>query len=322
MAGWLGRHKLGVTVAVLAVGGAAAIAAMRAQSPPTAGAAYSTEPPYVSPAAYQQMRDQGYVGYSYGPLARFPGAKGPAPPVPIYGAYGARYALPGERGAPIEPLRTIQSIATRQTPPIRNPPLPEAREARNVFQSEVVGNLYAHIAWPLEIGPRNFRTPVQSVVTAQQAVPVAPSFPWWHPHRQVGPLGFSGLALSDDGGGYVSPGAYEAAAHDARAIPTPPKVQSTPGTVYYEAEHSLVAPGFPTFYRDVSLENSVDIQTQDYPGGEVGYNLSVGNLPALANGNLSAPVTYQELAVGGGIAAGEIPTLSRVRPLLDFTHAF
>ncbi len=48
--------------------------------------------------------------------------------------------------------------------------------------------------------------------------------------------------------------------------------------------------------------NTIAIQTQYFHGGEGGYNLAVGNLPPSANGNLNAPVTYQQLASVGGIA--------------------
>ncbi len=87
---------------------------------------------------------------------------------------------------------------------------------------------------------------------------------------------------------------------------------------FYPVERSTVAPGFSTVYRDLSLANTIDIQTQDYPGGEGSYNLAVGNLPDAANGNLNAPVTRQQLAPAGGIAESEIAKFSRAGPLLFF----
>ncbi|HTT72769.1 MAG TPA: hypothetical protein VMG99_01275, partial [Thermoplasmata archaeon] len=118
-------------------------------------------------------------------------------------------------------------------------------------------------------------------------------FPWWHPHGEVGPIGNARFTLDDAGGGYVSPGAYRGAR------------ESTVLSYGYgpiDDIHTVVGRYITDYQSKVERPNVIDIQTQDFPGGEMGFNLSVGNLPSGANGNLNAPVTYQELAVAGGVA--------------------
>jgi hypothetical protein len=195
--------------------------------------------------------------------------------------------------------------------------------------------------------PPGFRWPVQSVATASEAVAdqayadtvydrrPSPYFPYWRPSGQSGPWGNARVSIADrvytlpaaapgyypnrrlfdEDGGYVSPGAYHVGADSTYKTPAfYPKYRArgVSREEFFPAEHSTVAPGFPTIVRDLSLANTIDIQTQDYPGGEGSYNLSVGNLPVLANGNLSAPVTYQQLSVGGGVAPGEVRGLPEV----------
>jgi hypothetical protein len=392
---------------------------------------------FVNDAAYQQMRDQGYVGYSYGPLARYPGARGPTPPTPVWGAYGARgrYVFQSENGPAYGPGRVPQSVATREPHPIPDPPIPGVRSARNAispktpigtypagfyrwgvvapnqklqttehypeagagpgnlaignFPPGAEGNLSAPatyqsitppggIARPISptppgepylgqggtgyaarfalpspggipIGPIQ---PVQSVATAQAAREAfadaahpyfhsdaarSPtdgelrSFPGWKPHAERGPLGSAWEAhvprwtrLNDAGGGYVSPSAYystgdlrfrEYPYNRARAATWGLSFPS--GEVFFPIENSPVVGRYGPTYPRLTHANTLDIQTEDYPGGEVGMNLSVSNLPQGADGNLDAPVQYQQLASPGGVAWGEVPELSKIRPWLS-----
>jgi hypothetical protein len=420
---------------------------------------------FVNDAAYQNMRNQGYVGSSIGPLGRYPGARGPQGPTPVWGSYRgqSRYALDAENGPAYGPPETIMSVATRVPPPDPNPPLTGAEDvffhrlrdganamrARNAVaatptgtypssffrfrevaanqriqdlqnQSEIRspgnlsvsnlppgadGNLSAPVTYQevippggtvpptpvdqpapwlgeggrgylgqsarmgagraryvmgspggIPIGPVE---PVQSVATAFAASSPAQgeirSFPWWHPHAEVGPLGSSyeargDFALDAAGGGYVNPTAYDASAEyasgdnrfrhfvygEAKAAQQSPIPGRGDGsfpagtldfTVPASARHvGAYAPRRPTdvagpyepVYETLMLQNTVDIQTQDFPGGEVGYNLSVGNLPDGANGNLSAPVTFQQLAPAGGIAAPDESRQRDLAPYLDW----
>lgn len=404
---------------------------------------YASKPAFAGPAAYQNMRDQGYVGYSYGPLGRYPGAKGPAPAVPVYGSYrgASRMGLHAENGPSPGWKTGIQSISTRQNPVQGRYPVAEvdfdagahnqypddglgpgidadqfartgpganrANRARQgtadapetpvgVFPnsyyrwkvsmanqiglqtedypsgevgynlsvgnlpSAAEGNLSAPVTYqqvtprggvgeptpqnaqrPLlgmggggyrarialwnEQGPAYSHIRAQAIANAQEARAQAErgfadetqfadegddiiGFQWWKPHAETGPLGNARFSLSDDGGGYVSPTAYRGFADRTLVVPQ---------GGYAPLHESGSVPGYDEVTEDSSLENTIDIQTQDYPGGEIGYNLSVNNLPLAADGNLSAPVVRQQLAPAGGIAGWDEPNLPRLRPWLD-----
>jgi len=382
---------------------------------------------FVNDAAYQQMRDQGYVGYSYGPLGRYPGAKGPAPAVPVYGSYrgSSRIVWPDERG-PRNYRVPVQSVANRESPAIWNRQLtkmavPNPRDAdvnfafraRGAVNESPVGqepggfyrdpvslantvdiqtqdypggeggynlsvgnlppgaegNLSAPVTYQdinqhggiasadapyppapyLSMGGGGYRgqsarwvvaqeiaarygpkRTIQSVATAQEGRAQAEAglsdrgfadysdfysdqgetvgFPWWSPSGRTGPLGNSRMSLDDSGGGYVSPSAYRGAREGTLRVPE---------GGYAPLVENRVVPGYPSIERDASLENTIDIQTQDFPGGIGGYNLSVNNLPLSADGNLSAPVDTQQLSPAGGIAGWDEPDEPRLRPWLS-----
>jgi len=186
------------------------------------------------------------------------------------------------------------------------------------------GGYRARMALYNEQGPAYSHRRVQSIATAQQAhgdraltldESATRGFPWWQPTAERGPLGNARFALSNTGGGYVSPTAYRAGAHESTLAPpsrfAPIEDTSPVGTHY-----------LGTYSRDVARPNTIDIQTQDFPGGEVGFNLSVGNLPIGAQGNLDAPVTYQQLTPAGGVGSADEPNNPRDRPWLDQNRVY
>ncbi len=401
--------------------------------PATGGPVFRTpRRSFVTDAAGPTLRNLGYVGYSIGPLGRYPGARGPAPPTPTYGSYRGqgRYTFADEQGPQMGGRTPIQAVGTRQAPysrrdlwdgwsvggqrpttrarlglADRSDPGPVGQETGSFYRNPVslanhidiqtqdypggeggynlaVGNLppgaegnlsapvtyqqinrpggIASADWPdpippylsqggggyLAFGRENGPAPgwkygVQSIATAQEALSdqgwAPETFPWWHPGGQNGPLGYAGSAevsdrsqIYDEGGGYVSPGAYYVGADGRYKKPyTAYGSLADEAQAYGLSDEALadqvgyapledvsVVGQYITPYQALVRANTIAIQTQDFPGGEGGYNLAVGNLPPSANGNLSAPVTYQQINRPGGIASADWP--DPILPLLDW----
>lgn len=389
--------------------------------------------PFVSDAAGPTLRNLGYVGYSIGPNGRYPGAKGPTPPIPTYGSYRgqSRYVIADEQGPQIGGRTPAQQVETRQPNYSRRDlwsgwantnarqarqglgdrgsPGPVGHQTGSFYRNPVslantidiqtqdypggevgfnlaVGNLpqgaegnlsapvtyqqinrpggIASADWPNPIAPylsqggggylafgrENGPAPgwkygVQSVATAQEALAdqgwEPETFPWWHPGGSNGPLGYAGSAtidraqrMYDEGGGYVSPGAYYVGADGKYKKPytayggyadqayaygglSDEALADEAG--YAPIEKATVVGGYEGPYTELVSSNTIDIQSSDFPGGEGGYNLAVGNLPPAANGNLNAPVTYQQLSPAGGIARPDESHESYADlPLLDW----
>jgi hypothetical protein len=259
-----------------------------------------------APVTYQDINPQGGIV----------NVDEPHPPKPYLaprGGYAARYSLAGENGPAPGWKRSVQSVATAQ------------------FAKMDDDDSAAYGGASFELS--------------------RPHRPGWKPMGQTGPLGsakmgeFTGdFALDDAGGGYVSPGAYRTSADGTYTAPHPylkGNAQALAGfgdlavadagyadlgtdagyaahSAYAPLERPTVVDSYEGDYQELVVANTIDIQTQDYPGGEGSYNLSVGNLPPAANGNLYAPVTYQQLASAGGVSAPDEPRTTGNLPWLDF----